>query len=108
MAPSQAGVVMPTSEDLAPQVFEVEVAVIVRITVRNPNAIDRCVNNEDGWRDTLYDLETTNDVLRHWAFNAVMNGREDVRKLEGWADLPPNAVTLDVRRDSFDVLDVRP
>lgn len=99
-----------------PEVYEIDVTVTVRITVNDPNVIDRCVNNElvelgdgtiVGWGDHLYNLPTRDDVLRHLAFNALMNGYEDLTRLDGWADLPREAATLDVDRWSFDVDRIR-
>jgi hypothetical protein len=37
-------------------------------------------------------------VLRHWAFNCIANGVEDVARLDGWADLPPGSVTMQLDR----------
>lgn len=71
------------------------------------NAIDRCIENHDetgesvpygmgirGWRDTFYNLETEEDVLDMWAWNAVSNNVTDVANLDGWADLPSGSITF--------------
>lgn len=69
------------------------------------NAIDRCIYNHDetgepvpygmglrGWRDILYNLETEEDVLDMWAWNAVSNNVTDVSSLDGWADIPSGSI----------------
>ena len=33
-------------------------------------------------------------VLDHWAYNAVMNGVSSPHRLDGWADIPKDAVDL--------------
>ena len=87
---------------------ECEVTVVIDVDeILCPNVITRCTENEDGWRDQLYDLQDRDDVLRHLAFNVVMNGVEDIRRLDGWADVPEDAVRMRVDRLSFSALDVR-
>lgn len=80
----------------APQVFDVEMQVTVRVTITDPLVISRPVENTDGWRDDLYPLFTQDDVLEHLAYNAVMNGSTNASRLDGWADLPASAVRMDV------------
>lgn len=46
----------------------------------------------------FYGYTTRDEVLRHLAFNAVVNGAEDVTVLDGWADLPGDACGMVVRR----------
>lgn len=70
--------------------------VTVEITVTDNDAINRCVTNADGWRDSFYDLHTRERVLTHWAYNAIANGRTSVEQLDGWADLPRDAVRMTV------------
>lgn len=47
------------------------------------------------------------DVIKHLAFNCVANGCENLRGLDGWADLADDAATMYVERDTFEC-DVRP
>lgn len=79
------------------QVFDVVMEVSVRVVVTDDRVIDRPVNNVDGWRDDLYDLRTRDQVLNHLAFNCIRNGRENALLMDGWADLPENAVTMTIR-----------
>lgn len=73
----------------------------VIIDVQNGNAIDRCLNDEDGWRTKMYyDLATTHEVFNHLAYNCVVNGIERVNRLDGWADLEDDDVRMQV--DSFE------
>lgn len=82
-----------------PGTYELELKVRVRIKVTDPEQIRRCVDNIDGWRDHLYDLRTVEDVLQHLAFNCAVNGVEHASRLDGWADLDPMALTMEVTRD---------
>ena len=67
------------------------------VTVQNGNAVDRCLNDEDGWRTQMYyDLAMPHEVFGHWAYNCVVNGVERVNRLDGWADLDDDAVTMSV------------
>lgn len=84
----------------AERVFDVVMNVTVRVKVNDESAISRCVNNEDGWRDNFYDFDTQDKVLEAFAFNAILNREENIRRLDGWADLPPEAVTMEVLRDA--------
>jgi hypothetical protein len=70
------------------KVYRVPMIVPVLVTITEPDAIDRCVNNADGWRDTFYaDLTTRDKVLEMFAYNAIANGVGAVKHLDGWADL---------------------
>ena len=77
-------------------IVNVSLVVEVAIAIKDRSVIDRCVNNEDGWRDHFYDLETEQDVLNHLAYNCVSNGIERANRLDGWADLPDSAATMRV------------
>lgn len=48
------------------------------------------------FRLTLYDLFTEKDVLDHFVYNCAANGIEDASRLDGWADLTPGMVTMEV------------
>lgn len=37
---------------------------------------------------------TTDEGKAHLAYNALGNGVDDAARLDGWADLPPGAVTM--------------
>jgi hypothetical protein len=77
--------------------FIVTVERQVKVTVNDPDVLDRVTGPEgDGWRAQLYDLHTEEDVLRHLAANCLFNGQENARLLDGWADLPAEAVRMEV------------
>ena len=77
--------------------YRVYMSVPVEITINDQNVIDRCVNDEDGWRTEMYyRLDTRDKVLEHLAFNAAVNGRRYVSDLDGWADLDDNAAYMHV------------
>lgn len=93
---------------------EVGLNATVKISIGDESAVARCVDNHDdqgqpqpdvrggsGWRNTYYALRTREDVLEHFASNAVRNGVEDASRLDGWADLDPGVVTM--RVDTVDL-----
>lgn len=80
--------------------FDVEMRVTVRVTIKDPLVIRRPVENIDRWREDLYNLTTRDQVLEHLAYNAVVNGQENGRILDGWADLDVDALTMEVMRDA--------
>jgi len=52
----------------------------------------------------LYGTMNEEEVLRHWAYNAIRNGVYDVSNLDGWADMESGIVILDVTDvDDFSV-----
>ena len=90
---------MSESTDIQTGAYFADVLSSVQIIVNDPSAISRCVNNEDGWRDDYYkSLDTVEQVIKHFAFNCVANGVERVNRLDGWADLPDDAVTMNLDR----------
>lgn len=93
--------------DLLKGTFDVEMRVVVRVTVRDPDVIRRPIENVDSWRDDLYDLRTRSDVLAHLAFNCVRNGSQNAQLLDGWADLPRDAASMTVREIDFDGIEVK-
>lgn len=79
--------------------FTVTVEVEVEIEVLNEDVIDRCFT--DGWQAHYWPVDEREEVAKHLAFNAVMNGIEDIARLDGWADLPSDAATISVDRRTF-------
>lgn len=71
--------------------FLVDFMVTVEVDVIDPRVIDRCVNNEAGWREHYYDISTAEQVAEHLAYNYARNDA-DVNQLDGWADLASGAV----------------
>lgn len=71
--------------------YTVEVTVYVTVRIHDPSVITRCVNNEDNWQNKFYNITTRDQVLAHLAYNAVANGCDDLRHLDGWADIPKGA-----------------
>lgn len=80
----------------------VDVMLSVKVTINDPDVVDRCVNNSPdqpggrGWRDNFYDLRTEADVIAHLAYNCAMNRYHYASELDGWADLPREAATMDI------------
>jgi hypothetical protein len=76
---------------------------VVKITIDDDSdAITRCTENIDGWRDNLYDLRTREQVLEHLAFNCVANDVEDATRLDGWADIDADTVVMVIERDTLE------
>lgn len=86
------------------RVFDVEVITTVRVNV------DEDTPDEFGspWNparmDDIYEsIRTPNDMLEHWAYNAVANGITNARRLDGWArddgDGPVRMRVMEVRAD---------
>ena len=82
--------------EVAPK-YKVTLTATVEIEINDPDAIHRVTGpGGDEWRSQLYDLHTLRDVLNHFAYNAVANGQVTAKQLDGWADLPRNAVQFEV------------
>jgi hypothetical protein len=56
----------------------------------------------DDFRHNLYDLHTREDVVNHWAYNAVANGVHDASYLDGWADYERGLITFYVNHVEAD------
>ena len=87
--------------------FRVTVEVEVEVVVGDLTAITRCTENTDNWRGTYYDIQDEDEVLEHFAFNAVANHYRDASRLDGWADLDPGVVTFEVDRSRLQFFDHR-
>src|SRR5690242_4364091 len=73
----------------------------VEIAISDPDVIERVTGPKgDEWRAQVYNLHTRDDVLEHLAYNCAANGAENARLLDGWADLPAEAVSMRLRGDS--------
>jgi hypothetical protein len=68
----------------------------VRVTVNDPAVLERWTGPEgDEMRAQHYDLRNLRTVLAHLAYNCVANGVTNAKLLDGWADLPKNAVSME-------------
>lgn len=72
--------------------------VYVTVTVRNPAVIERVTGPGGGeWRSQYYPtIETAEDVVEHFAFNAITNGVHDITRLDGWADCDKDDVLIEI------------
>ena len=88
--------------------FEVEVRSTVTVTVdtdaRGAAEYGDALNPRR--QDGIYNLETAHELIAHLAYNAVANQRDNAKQLDGWADLPENAVQMRAEHD-VDEHDVR-
>ena len=82
--------------------------VTVEITVPD-EAITRVLNNEDGWREKLYDLRTEREVIEHLGFNCGIQGSQ-LRQLDGWADMDDDGWgrILECDMDEYERIDAPP
>lgn len=82
--------------------YRVECEAVVYVDVHDPDVIERVTGpNGDEWRSQFYGtIRTAEDVVAHFAYNAIANGIEDVRRLDGWADIAFDAV--DIHMDSIE------
>lgn len=78
------------------QSYRVTTEAIVYVDVRDPEVLERVTGpGGDEWREQFYrTIKTAEDVVAHFAFNAVANGVTDVSRLEGWADVDDDAVEI--------------
>ena len=76
----------------------VTMEVTVELKIGDPDVIERVTGPKgDEWRAHLYNIHTEEEVLQHLAYNCVANGEEDAHRLDGWADLPPEAVSMKIK-----------
>lgn len=85
------------SQDSAAK-YRVEAEATVYVDVRDPEVIERVTGpGGDEWREQFYrTIQTAEDVVAHFAFNALANGVTDVNRLEGWADVDEDAVEISI------------
>lgn len=84
-----------SSSTQKPTVYGATIETQVRVTVNDPDVIERVVGpGGDEWRSRFYGLHDVADVIDHLAYNYAHNGVDDVRRLDGWADVAEDAVTF--------------
>ncbi len=67
----------------------------VEVIINDPRVITSVTGPEgDEWRSQFYGLRTERDVIEHLAYNCVANGCTNAKLLDGWADLPADAVSM--------------
>lgn len=80
----------------------VTMTVYATVVIEDEEPFDRVTGSGgDEWRSQFYDLHTDDDVAEHAVFNAVTNGVYDISGLEGWADVRPGSVRVEI--DDTDV-----
>lgn len=83
------------------------VTCVVTINIEEQGDVFTRVTGPDGddFRAATYGyIKTEDDVIGHWAHNAVANGYVDACQLDGWADINAEQVTF--RVDDVQVDDV--
>ncbi len=87
---------------MSARLIPVTVTVYATVVVDDPEPFERVTGPDgDEWRSRFYDLYTDADVAEHLAFNAIANRIHDVSELEGWADVQPGLVRVEI--DDTDV-----
>jgi hypothetical protein len=83
---------------LTEAVYLVETSVYATVTIRNPDVIERVTGpGGDEWRSQFYaTIESDQDVVEHFAFNAITNGVHDITRLEGWGDCDRDDVLIEI------------
>ena len=83
--------------------YEVTATVYVRVEIHNPEVIERVTGpGGDEWRTQFYPtIETAEDAVEHFAFNAITNGVHDISRLDGWADCDESDVLITVENTDF-------
>lgn len=76
------------------QVFHATETVTVRVVVKDRRVFER--GQEKDWQDAFYGPMDVNEMVHHLASNAIRNGILDASRLDGFADLARDAVTMDV------------
>lgn len=74
--------------------YRVTVKLPVIVQVNDPDAIAR--GSDPEWAAAMYGKMDSDRILNHLAYNCVLNGVGDVSRLDGWADLSKEAVTMTV------------
>ena len=81
----------------APRVVHTIAEIPVKVVIHDPDVIERVTGPKgDEWRAQLYNLHTEGDVIDMLAYNCAVNGAQRVNQLDGWADLPDAAATMEL------------
>lgn len=72
----------------------VEIRATVLIHVHDDEVFTRI--EEDDFKQSIGTYDSRQEVLEHFAFNAIANGVTDARSLDGWADLSPGVAIMQV------------
>jgi hypothetical protein len=79
--------------------------VTVRIEINDPDVIERVTGpGGEEWRSQLYKLHTEADIANHLATACISGGDVNASFLDGWADLPAEAVRMEITDISPDPL----
>ena len=72
--------------------------VYASVEIKNQDVTERVTGTGgDEWRSQFYrTIETAEDVIEHFAFNAITNGVHDITTLDGWADCDPNDAVIEI------------
>lgn len=85
--------------------LEVQVTAHVRVVIDPSAPADVYTRAEtEEFQSSLYGDEVADrdGVLRHWAYNAIVNNVDDASRLDGWGDLDRGMVTFFVTYANVD------
>jgi hypothetical protein len=86
--------------------FDVDVICTVTVTVDTSHVSEYGDPLDVRRQEGIYNLQTEAEMVAHLAYNAAANGRDDATRLDGWGDLPAEAVQMRVEYEVAE-LDVR-
>lgn len=80
--------------------YRVEAEATVLVDIHDPDVIERITGpGGDEWRSRFYNsIRTAEDVVEHFAFNALANGVTEVNRLDGWGDVAHDAVDIHIEQ----------
>jgi hypothetical protein len=89
---------------MSEQKYAVTLTIYATVTVHDPEVIERVTGPGGGeWRGQFYrTVESAEDVVEHFVFNAVTNGIYDIGELDGWADVVDSADAVKIEFDASD------
>lgn len=77
--------------------LEAELRADVRFEISDDAPADLFTRAEtEEFQSSLYgdSVADREGVLKHWAYNAIVNSVDDASRLDGWGDLDKNVVTM--------------
>lgn len=88
--------------------FDLTGTLLVYVEDRAPDDIFTRAEDVENFQRHLYgdSVRDKQTVLKHWAYNATMNGVQDASRLDGWGDLERGMVEFRVVGGSIEGLGI--
>jgi len=74
--------------------YAVTSTVYATVTINDQRVVERAMTPE--WQSQFYTFADEDEVVEHFAFNAISNGIHDIRRLDGWADCDKTDVLIEI------------